>query len=206
MKKLNVLALLAALAIAAPASAQAVLGFHGGANFTRFGGSNLDRDTGLNVGASILWPLSESFGLQIEASYSEKGTSGRNGPLRAKISLDYIDIPVLLRYALPLSGPVGVHLYGGTAISFEVDCSISASLGEIMVSSDCETNDLDFTTQTIDFGMMTGAGIDYTLSSGINLVVDALWNFGVNNVAEDFLRARNRTFTVRTGVGIPLGR
>lgn len=211
MKKIALFTLLASLGTAAPASAQLVLGFHAGANISNVaGGADLDSNVGLNIGASILFPLSGSFGLYVGGSYSEKGASGSDGPVTAKINIDYIDVPVLLRYAVPISGPVGVHVYGGGAISFEIDCDVGVELSlalseTISVSSDCDVDELDLETETIAFGLMTGAGIDYGIGSGIDLVLDAFYNYGIKRGEDRFVGSTPRTFTVRAGVAIPLG-
>ncbi|MDT8368720.1 MAG: porin family protein [Longimicrobiales bacterium] len=217
MKKLSLVVLLASLGIAAPAAAQPVVGFHGGLNISDHGGDvDAGTETGANVGASILFPLSGSLGLYIGGSYSEKGASSdefRDGLGGAReLILDYLDIPVLLRYGFPLPGSVGFHVYGGGALSFELDCELNVlAEGHIDIvgfpaSGDCDDDAVDFETNTVDFGLMAGAGIDYGIGAGIDLVLDLFYNYGLRDIeAGTDLDVRNRTFSVRAGVAVPLG-
>ncbi|MDT8340023.1 MAG: porin family protein [Longimicrobiales bacterium] len=208
MKKISVLLLAALWGFAAPAAGQAVLGFHGGVNIADLGGddvSDTDTRTGLNVGASVLFPLSGNWGLYLEGSYSEKGAEFSDVDGSGALNLDYLEFPVLLRYGIPTSGPVGFHLYGGGALSFELTCELEGSGGGITATADCE--DVDVETKTTDFGLMGGAGIDFRVAEGITGVLDAFYNLGLTSIddsaADDDVK--NRTFTIRAGVAIPLG-
>ncbi|MDT8370353.1 MAG: porin family protein [Longimicrobiales bacterium] len=201
MKKLFVSSLALLLAMAAPASAQRVIGFHGGLNISDLGAdANASTETGANIGASILFPLSGRLGLHLEASYSEKGAEADGGSDQGEISLDYLEFPVLLRYGFPTPGNIGFHVYGGGALSFELDCELSG--GGI---SDVDCKDVGFDTNTTDFGLMAGAGLDYGVGAGIDLVLDAFYNYGLRDIDDSTNDdVKNRTFTIRAGVAVPL--
>ncbi len=198
-------ALLVALTVAAPASAQTVLGIRGGVNFASLGGDDadgLDSRTAIHVGATVLFPLSEVLGLQVGGLYSQKGAEASEGGVTAAIELGYFEVPVLLRYAFPSEGAASFHLLAGPAVGFEVGCSISGSSGSGSASIDCSDAELD--TKSVDFGLTGGLGLDFQASEGLTITVDGLYNLGLANIA-DGGDAKNRVFMLQAGVGFPLG-
>jgi len=195
------------LAFSAPLHAQTVLGFHAGANIANLGGDveDLDARTGLNLGASVLFPLGESLGLYIGPSYSQKGASESVDGVELTIKLDYLEVPVLLRYAFPTTGRVGVHFYGGAAVGIEAKCELEGSDGSATATVDC--GDADFETKTFDLGLVGGVGLGFGLTERVDLVVDLLYNLGLTSLDDsvDPSSVKHRVVTLRAGAAIPLG-
>lgn len=209
MKKSLVLFLALLFAVAVPLSAQTTLGLNAGVNIATLGGDDVtdaSNRTGLNVGVSFLFPVGENVGLYVGGSYSQKGAELSEPPLTLTVSADYFEIPVLLRYAFGGSEAVGAHLYGGGAIGIEASCELEATDGVTSASADCTDADVD--TKTFDFGLVAGFGVDFGLGDSLDLTVDVFYNLGlvsVDDTAPDPGDVKNRAFTIRAGLGIPLG-
>lgn len=208
MKKYVVLLFAAIWSLAAPLSAQTVLGFHAGVNIANFGGDdveNTDSRTGLNIGASVRFSLAENLGLSLGGGYSQMGTELSEQGVTGKIKLDYLEFPVLLRFAFPSSSNLGLHLYGGAVVGIEAKCEIEGSEGSVSVTADCDEADLD--TKSTQFGLMGGAGVDIGISDSMDLFLDVLYNLGLTTVdgSAEEADVKNRAFTIRAGLAIPLG-
>lgn len=208
MNKSLVLLLGLLLAVALPASAQTVLGFHAGANISTFGGGDADgaeSRTGMNIGASMLFPIGENLGLSVGGGWSEKGAEFTDGEVGGDFKLGYVEFPVMLRYGFPTSGSVGFHVMGGGALGVKSKCEIEGSEGGVTVTLDCDEVGLE--TKSLDLGLVGGAGIDFGISDGMDLFVDLLYTLGLSKIDDsaDAADVKNRAFTVRAGIAIPMG-
>ena len=210
MKRYFVFLLAGFWALSAPLSAQTVLGFHGGVNIADLGGDDVEgtsSHTGLNIGASVLFPLNGNLALQVGGSYSEKGAEVSDSELGidAKLLLDYIEFPVLLRYSFPTASSVGFHVMGGGALAIKSKCEIEGSDGSVNVTVDCD--DAGFDVTGTDVGLMGGAGLSFAATERIDIVLDLLYNFGLISVDDSEADAdvKNRAFTIRAGFTVPLG-
>jgi len=202
-----------ALALAiAPVSAQTVLGLHIGTSIATLGGSdagNPSSHAGLSVGASLTFPLAHVLGIQVGADYVQKGAKDSSTGTEVTLANNYIQVPVLLRVGIPSAGLFGAHILVGPDVSFQTGCTAKGSGGGVNVSVDCSQFGLDL--KTVDFGAMGGVGFDFGLpGSGLTITVEGLYNLGLSSIIKSGgnignLDVKNRVFTVRAGVGLPLG-
>ncbi len=139
---------------AGPASAQqkTSVGFLGGADFTTLTGldSNVSvrSSTGFAGGFYLNFPVAKSLLIEPELFYANKG-AGIKGT-ETVLNLNYLEIPVLLRYEFTPENP-GPFAYVGPYVGFNVKCSTSVDT----VSVSCA--DQDVQTNTV-FGGAIGAG------------------------------------------------
>ncbi len=120
-----------------PAMAEIVVGFRGGIVFaqhtgTEERGSEYEVDagwrTGFMAGAFLFWPVTARFGLQQEFLYVQKGSRQQidvdilevPAKLDVRYEMDYVELPILFRFAW-LQWPAR-ELYSivGTALSLKV--------------------------------------------------------------------------------------
>src|SRR6186713_85007 len=121
MKKIA-LVLVAGLSLAS-AKAQIQFGVKAGANFanvTKVDGSKTL--VSINGGVLANIPLAGALSLQPEVVYSGQGAKGDGG----KTTLNYINVPVLVKYSLP----VGVFFQTGPQIGFLTSAKDKADGGE----------------------------------------------------------------------------
>lgn len=172
MKKFCVLLLAGMWALPAPLAGQAVVGLQAGVNIANLrGGETGDTEsrTGLNIGATVLFPLGENVGLLLGAGYSQKGADVTDVDVTGTPGLGYIEFPVLVRYAFPTASTVGVHVFGGGAVSLKTKCEVQGSDGSVSVTLDCDDAAID--TRSTDFGLVGGAGVDIGVSDRVDVIV-----------------------------------
>src|SRR4029453_7293097 len=101
------LAIIAATAKASPAVAQAGefrLGVLAGANFARLSGTdviNAGTRTALVAGVFGRADFASSFGLEVQALFSDQGSKGDIAPgVSGAVKLSYLKVPLLLAYSV----------------------------------------------------------------------------------------------------------
>ena len=201
-----------ALALAiVPVSAQTVLGLHAGVSVATLSGTDVTNATaraGVSVGASLTFPVAHVLGIQVGADYVQKGAKTDSAGVSVTVANNYIQVPVLLRVGIPSAGLFGAHILVGPDVSFQTGCTAKGSGGGFSVSVDCSQFGLDL--KTVDFGAMGGVGFDFGLPGGLAITVEGLYNVGLSSIIKSGgnignLDVKNRVFTVRAGVGLPLG-
>lgn len=203
---------------------QSFLTLHGGLNVTTLGGDdpiNRDSRTGLNIGGSVYLPISEHLGATLGLAYSEKGAKGNEEGTQLTFALDYFEVPALLTVGIPYEGPVGAHVFVGPAVGIRVGCEASLDdsvLGGVFESTISNCSEAEGGFNTFDLGAIGGFGVSLE-TTDVTLSLDLLYNLGLTPVANtgdehdheehgDSQTAhdtKNRTFTIRVGVGFSLG-
>ena len=119
----------------------------------------LDSRIGLAGGAFVRVPIGEQLSIQPEVNYVQKGAEESAIGITLKIKMDYVEIPVLLRYEFPAGGSVLPCLYAGPMVAFKVVSDMTAeALGTSL--------DLGIANQkSTDFGLVIGGGIDVGMGS-----------------------------------------
>lgn len=181
-------------------------GVMAGVNLAKVSGDGLtsaDNRTGFLGGIFVTLHVTNSFAIQPEAIYSQKGFSDNSVPSAdVTAKLDYIDIPVLLRYDIPVVGPIRPFFVAGPAFGLQVKCAIEASGEEASASVDCDglqDTEVEFRKKTFDLSGMFGAGLDFHLG-GHTLMLGARYEHGFSDVVED-AAVKNRTWSVVAGLG-----
>ena len=147
------LALIALALSATSASAQrkADVGFLGGASFTTLMGLDdsvsTQSSTGFAGGVFVGIPVAKSLLIEPELLYVNKGAGSEDSDLT--LNLNYIEIPVLLRYEFKEDG--GPFAYIGPYVGFVAECSTSVDT----LSFKCADDNIETST---DFGGTIGVG------------------------------------------------
>ncbi len=204
------IALLAATAVSIgltrPVQAQSI-GIVAGGTFSQLQGLKdvkARNRNGTMFGATLTLPVGEKVAFQPELLFINKGGAiDYGGGNTDDIRLDYLDIPLLLRFDRSRGAMLNPHLLLGPSIGFNVGCNISSSGSGIPdLSSDC-TRD-NFKPKTLDWGAVLGAGVDVSLG-GLGLTGGARYGVGLADISDDNgdalkQRVRNGTLTVYAGV------
>ena len=95
---------------------------------------NLQSVSRMSIGLAATIPISERVGIQLGGAYSQKGGSLEvqedGATIASDIEFDYIELTVLARVGLPLSGDrVSAHLLVGPALAFQSSCQVAISAG-----------------------------------------------------------------------------
>ena len=133
--------------------------------------------TTLHSGVLVLIPLSKKFGFQPELLYSEQGANSNpsGGSLVSateSYKLNYVNIPLLLKYYLPVGFFVETGPQVGYLLSAKVD---EALVGGVNVNKYYHVKDQFKST---DFSWVLGVGY----LSPIDLGFDIRYNLGLANI------------------------
>lgn len=170
------------------ASAQEIdLGLKAGANFSNFSDTKdleMSNKTGFQVGAFAAIRIG-NIGIQPELLYSKQGAKFRG----KDIDLDYVNVPVILKYYIIQ----GLNVQVGPQFGFVVD----DNLGKVFT-------DINEGVKAREFDVSGLVGIGLDLPFGIRL--DGRYNFGLSDTfksgSEDvnFINpGKNSVFTVSLG-------
>ena len=186
------------LMIPSTVSAQGIsYGVKGGINFASvsFDPSediNTGTRIGIAVGGFVALPLGSRLTIQPEGLFSQKGEKADLDGVVAKLELDYIEVPVLVKYAITQGASRSFHVFGGPSMAFKVRSRATASFGGTTV----ETGDENI--KDTDFGVVFGAGMDFGKWS-----VDGRYTMGfadINDDESDETKIRTRTISVLAGI------
>lgn len=178
MKK-GFLMTVAILLFSMQAFTQTEFGLTGGLNVAKLAGNDandFESKIGVNLGVlADIW-VDDRFSVQPELKYSMQGSQDEFGD---EINLDYINLPIKLKYA----ASENFDIYAGPQIGFNVNAEANLADGTV---------ELPWVKET-DFGAVLGA--DYTSYSGFG--VGAGYNFGFNTIDEDEdLDLKNNVFNI----------
>jgi hypothetical protein len=182
MKKLLLIAAVAALSFTTSHAQGVSFGAKAGANFASVNGDDVDDvdgRTSLQVGGVANIGISELFAVQPEVVYSAQGFSVTEDGIEGTGKLDYINIPVLADFTIA----EGFSLQGGPQVG-------------ILVTDDFEvegqTESLD--AESVDIAAAIGA--QYRLPIG--LFFQARYTIGLSDIISD-VDAKNAVFGVAAG-------
>lgn len=202
-----------------PDAARAQFTFKGGVNLVDFFGDDVAESSrrprlagGIGFEVFSLGPLA----LAPEIYYAQKGADDFQRTLAegdpAQVSLSYVEIPALVRLALPFGGRVvEPYLAAGPVFGWQLDCSVTAGPD----GSDQACNDLlggeaqlESTLQEYEQGLMFGAGVALNVLRGIGAItVDARYARGLTRLSDaaDGPEIQNRALSVVLGYRFGLG-
>jgi hypothetical protein len=216
----SLLVVLALCALTHPAqgAAQVALGLNAGVAFANFSGDDVEgtnMKTGLLGGAYLAFPLSPIFSIAPGAYYVQKGTTSQdriqNVNVEATLDLAYLEIPVLGVFTV--SGPdrpVGVSLFLGPSIAFELSCNVEAEAGALSFSGDCDDEEAGVAAEDrkeMDFGAIFGAGLAFPLTGSLDLTISGGLDMGLTSLDDsaDEDDVKNTVWFLTAGVRFPLG-
>lgn len=153
---------------------------------------------GFMVGAQIRRAVNRVFQLQIEGLFIQKGNTLRNGSeapdLDDTIVINYIEVPVLARFAVMQWGKNAVSIHGGPTFAFRAG-TMETNNGWDVVTP--------LKLKRFDMGLAIGAQVELT-----KLIIGARYTVGVSNIFADdpdaygFSRMKNQALTVFAGYGL----
>ncbi|MEP6584950.1 MAG: porin family protein [Ginsengibacter sp.] len=159
--------------------------------------------TGFFAGAYASLPVTDVVSIEPALYYSQKGYE-LNGALnlkgveflgasaKAKLQLQYIDVPVLLKANFG-----GLQLFAGPQVSYLTHADLKTTAGVLGIN--LFNNTTDATSQFNKWDVGVTGGIGYQLTNGINLM--ASYDYGLSKMdANQNVKSYNSAF--KFGVGI----
>ena len=164
---------------------------------------DFDHDLGFVLGLAMNYGLTPGLALQPEILYVQMGAADVAtatdemgqviGTLDVTTNLDYIQIPVLLKVDVPLSGSILPTLLLGPAVAFNINADNHLEGMGIDESGDLEDISSTDVSLILGLGMKLGAG-----PAGVNL--ELRYNHGLKNIYDDALvDIHNRSIQAMVG-------
>ena len=218
----NVVVAIVLAGTAVPGDAQSIdVGIKGGFNASTIAWSPTPLGSGLDelerrrsfAGGLVLAIAGPGrFRLRGEILHSSKGyTEIENDGDRLGIAVDYLEIPVLFGFALPVgSHRVVPELYAGPWMSWKTRCNASLEVATTAVSFDCNEVPGDpILRKTTDWGVAVGAGLTFPTLGRLKGMMDVRYTAGLRNLDAqadiDNVNVRHRSYGITLGLLIPVG-
>lgn len=200
------------------------LGVRGGANFAKVGNvmslttllsATENYKIGLTGGLFLNHEFSKVFSIQPEVNFSQQGYDISDGFDSETLYNQAINVPILLKVAIGgsrIKGFVNAGPYAGYLLNSKTVKAFGEQKVTNYVNFDQESGNV-FTTNRVDYGLQTGAGIQVNLG-GPKLEVEARYNYGFADPVKytgtkpSYIgeTGRNRILTGTIGLMFPLGR
>jgi len=225
----TLLTLLLLAAWTTAAHAESYFGFQGGVNFATLGGDidaygdqvalDLEDEIGgvwtastkgrraFAGGLTYALMYKPAIGIQVEAMYASRGARidfARGGvQAKADYKFDYLEIPLMLRYAPTHGHSKQVLFMFGPVLGFKMDSKVSVS-GHGVSAPDLESS-IDVATSTI-FGLTGVVAFRASLSDKTALLLQTRYYNAVTNAIDhtDFTTT-SKDFTLLAGLEFALG-
>ncbi len=158
-----------------------------GLNATNISNLDLKNKASIHVGAFMEWNLSDFIGLSPEVVYSRQGAADKNGDVKSKLRVNYLNIPVLLKfYVLE-----GLSVDAGPQFGIALNSNLKQKVGD----SSTKTKVKDVNT----FDMSFPIGLSYTYEG---LILSARYNIGLTNMwdkGSSGINTKNHVFQFSLG-------
>lgn len=200
--------LVAVMVLPTPAlSAQSLwLGAKAGRSSAKLADEDLGRRVAFTGGVTLTIEFTQALALQGEVLYAEKGFVDRPGDWEMQIT--YLEIPVLLRLAIPTKTLIRPVVLAGFAWSLEVDCGGWTTLPYIgppppPIPLDCD----HMRTDHLDMGWVVGGGLEFRVGR-FSVTVEGRYTGGMIDIGSHytFANVKNETVAFLVGVGLPIWR
>jgi hypothetical protein len=176
-----------------------------GLNIASVGGSDVPSDRGSTaqylIGGFLDIKFPGGIALQPELLYSVKGFSYSNETIDGVVytddsqQLQYLDIPILLKYTFPSANPGAKwSIFAGPSFGFLVGAKETYTEDGVDYSED---NKSDY--HSTDVGFIIGAGVTIPLRV-VSVVVDVRYNAGLSEVPTGGYDVYNRVFSITGGI------
>jgi hypothetical protein len=130
----------------------------------------LDSRTGFTGGAYLTYKLNRQFAVQPEILYVSKGAEKDIFFFSAHWNVDYLEVPVLMKFDVVPQGPVHPNLFAGPAMSFLLSSEIKA----FDVSYDVADG-----MKTVDASLVFGGGVNFK-----RFTLDVRYTLGLVNTVD----------------------
>ena len=148
------------------------------------------------VGLSTVYSAAEHFGLGLDVKYSFEGAKVQNGSTETEFDLHYVRIPLKAIYFFGDYGKsVRPKIFAGPSFGFLSSSKENTNGG----------NDIDrkSTTESFDFGLVGGVGLNYRLVKNTWLNTDVSYTHGIKEInATGDLSNRNVMLNVGVNFGL----
>jgi outer membrane protein W len=179
--------------------------------------SNQTMQPGLSAGATLTYSVVNTFGISVEALYSQKGAKFENAPPVSGLNpqfttfnrrLNYIEVPLLARYFLNKEGDFRPNVFLGPNFGFKLNAN------DVNDQTTSDKLDRSSAINPVDVGITGGIGLNMRLQGAMRALLDVRYTHGISNIADSQLTGftvasptvGNNAITVTLGLSFGIGK
>jgi len=159
--------------------------------------------TAAYFGLSVIFhPEGSVFGFETGLGYVPEGASVRVNGGAASIEITDLEVPLLLRVAIPIEGSsVRPVLVGGGSVGSRIGCKIAAESGSASASIDCDDSAFQgvFQLKDYDLAWTLGADLELPIGSTFRLVPSLRYTRGLVDIGDTANNADAKTQVFKIG-------
>jgi opacity protein-like surface antigen len=142
--------------------------------------------------------LTDQIILHLEPMYLQKGGTIKTSSYTLKYKVNYIELPILIKYAFLINSTLVPYAMAGPSIGLLASAKFEDDEGY--------TQDEKDNTSGFDFGLGLGGGVSYPFGN-MTFFGETRYVFGLTNInsESDESTVRNRGLLVLFGVTVPIG-
>ena len=137
---------------------------------------------GFSYGIFMTYGFGRSFALQPELLFVMKGSKYVNGSgsdaYRETMSLEYVELPILAKFYLPLSRAFRTHIFAGPTPALNIRAGVDARF-----AGESQQETLD-NVMGFDLGLAAGAGIEVPIWRG-RITVEVRYTAGLTTLSKE---------------------
>jgi len=179
------------------------MGLKGGLNIANFTGDEeffvYKSKMGIILGGYVSYPINNSIVIQPELLYTMKGSEREVVGIRITESLNYLEIPILLKLMLVTEENMKLNLFLGPAVSVTLSAKAKIDYPKDVEDLGFKDEEKDSSNykKKYDIGIVIGGGIDF--NSG--LVLDIRYGRGITKIGakETYIDMYNSVISFMVG-------
>jgi hypothetical protein len=175
------------------------LGIEGGINISNINVTptvTTDSRTGILVGGIIDINITKTITITSGLRYIMKGWSNTGEGVTYTDKLGYIEFPALLKVKFPLT-EVKPYLIAGPTLGIKVSANESATNG-----TQTQDNDISSLVESTDFGLLFGAGIDFSVGNKTSLFIQPAYSLGLSNILKNSTTTTIKNYSIEITAGV----
>ena len=176
---------------------------------------------GVVAGAFLMYSSLNHFGISADVLYAQRGTKFsrtvttiQGNPTTTSFTqrVNYLEIPVVARYFLTLSGNFRPNVFIGPSLAIKLNAKrVDGEINGVSTAVVNGENSNDF--KDLDLGATGGFQLNWGAGNRQRFLIDARYNLGLSNVQTDLPNLwgrrnslQNSTITLTLGYGFGIGR
>jgi len=164
-------------------------------------GESLDSKTGFAGGVFFMYQFNKMFAIQPEVYYSMKGATYKEGGGEFTATLDYFEVPLLIKLIIPIEGSnVRPAIFVGPAVGFN-------STAKVKFEFDGESEEMDIKDDvtSTDFSLIFGGGVGFMVGKN-EIGVDIRYILGLSSIddSSDAFDIKNNVINFNAYFGFSL--
>ncbi len=159
---------------------------------------------GVTAGAFLMYSSLNHFGISGDVLYSQMGGKYNQSNDSFKQRINYLEIPVALRYFLTLNGNFRPNVFFGPSLGFKLNAKRTNYINQGVVKQDFD-NSAQF--RSMDLGLIAGFQLNFKgLGERQRFLIDARYRYGLSDITlDDNQNVNNSTITLTLGYGFGVG-